>query len=61
MNIGIVTLNGGEMSPLLDARSDLEKYSAGCRRLENFIPRPYGNIERRPGLEFMHKAKAYDT
>jgi hypothetical protein len=61
MNIGIVKLNGGEMSPLIDCRSDLEKYSSGCRKLENFIPRVYGSIERRPGLRFVHKAKVYDT
>lgn len=60
-NIPIINLNGGEFSPLIDTRSDLEKYSSGCRTLENFLPRIYGAIERRPGTRFIHKAKAYDT
>lgn len=60
MNIGIISLNSGELSPVLDVRSDIEKYSSGCRILENFIPRIYGSVERRPGTRFIHKAKAYD-
>ena len=61
LNFPILNLNGGEYSPLIDARSDIEKYGSGCRTLENFIPRIYGAIERRPGTMFIHKAKAYDT
>lgn len=61
MNIPILTLNGGEYSPMIDARSDVEKYKSGCRTLENFIPRIYGPIERRPGTKFIHRAKAYDV
>jgi hypothetical protein len=56
-NIPIVNLNGGEYSPLIDARSDIEKYSSGCRKLENFFPRIYGAIERRPGTRFIKEAK----
>jgi len=57
MNIPIINFNSGELSPLIDARSDIEKYSAGCRKLENFIPRIYGIIERRPGTKFIKAAK----
>lgn len=60
-NIPILTLNGGKYSPLIDARSDVEKYQSGCRILDNYIPRVYGPVERRPGTKFIHKAKAYDT
>lgn len=45
-------LNGGEMSPLMDGRTDSDKYATGCRLLENFIVRPYGGIFKRPGLRF---------
>jgi hypothetical protein len=45
-------LNGGEMSPLMDGRTDSEKYATGCRLLENFIVRPYGGIFKRPGTRF---------
>ena len=56
-NIAIINLNGGEYSPLIDARSDIEKHKSGCRKLENFIPRIYGAIERRPGTKFIKEAK----
>lgn len=44
--------NGGEMSPLMDGRTDSDKYVTGCRLLENFIVRPYGGIFKRPGTRF---------
>ena len=56
-NIPIINLNGGLYTPLIDTRSDVEKYRSGCRTLENFIPRIYGVIERRPGTRFVKKAK----
>ena len=56
-NVPIVNLNGGEFTPLIDARSDIDKYRSGCRKLENFIPRIYGSIERRPGTRFIKAAK----
>ncbi len=56
-NIPIINLNGGLYSPLIDARSDIEKYSSGCRKLDNFLPRIYGVVERRPGTKFIKVAK----
>jgi len=56
-NVPIVSFNGGEFSPHIDARADVEKYSSGCRTLENMIPRIYGDAERRPGTEFIYEAK----
>lgn len=44
--------NGGEMSPLMDGRTDSEKYATGCRLLENFIVRPYGGVFKRPGTRY---------
>lgn len=49
--------NAGELSPLLDGRSDLEKYYSGCRILKNMIPLPYGPVERRPGTYFVTECK----
>lgn len=40
----------GEISPLMDARVDAERYAAGCRKLVNFMPRVYGGAFRRQGL-----------
>ncbi len=53
----IPTFNAGELSPYLDARSDIEKYASGCRLLENFVIMPYGGVYRRPGTEYLGEAK----
>lgn len=45
----------GETSPLLAARSDLAKYQAGCRQMENFIPLLQGPAQRRGGTRFIAK------
>ncbi|HEG44013.1 hypothetical protein LCGC14_2126350 [marine sediment metagenome] len=60
-NEPLINFNSGELSPLIDARSDIEKYKAGCRVLENMIPRVYGIAERRPGLQFIRAAIDNDT
>ena len=52
-NIPVLSFNSGELSPQIDARSDVDKYRAGCRILENMIPRIYGTAERRPGTKFI--------
>jgi hypothetical protein len=56
-NIGIIRFNGGEGTPLIDVRADIEKYSGLCRKLENFFPRIYGPAERRTGTKFIKAAK----
>ncbi|MEO6054817.1 MAG: hypothetical protein ABIP97_12470, partial [Chthoniobacterales bacterium] len=53
----IQSFNAGELSPLLDARTTLEKYGSGCLALENFLIRPYGGVDRRPGTEYLGRAK----
>lgn len=53
----ITSFNAGELSPRLESRTDLEKYSSGCRRLENFVIMPYGGVNRRPGMQWMGAAK----
>lgn len=49
----INNFNAGEISPLMGARVDSEKYGFACRKLENFIPRIYGGAFRRPGMEYL--------
>lgn len=56
----IVNLNGGEFSPILDARIDLSKYGTGHQILENFLLTPAGAIIRRPGTEFIGRPKHND-
>lgn len=52
-NIPILSFNSGELSPLVDARSDVEKHGSGCRHLQNFIPTIYGAAVRRPGTYYI--------
>lgn len=46
------TLTAGEVSPSLHGRVDLNRYMAGLKRCRNFIVRPYGGVENRPGFRF---------
>ena len=56
-DIGLTSFNTGEVSPQIDARSDVEKYAAGCRVLQNMLPLIYGGVVRRPGTEYIATAK----
>ncbi|BBD08747.1 hypothetical protein [Desulfovibrio ferrophilus] len=56
----INAFTAGELSPHLEGRTDHEKYYSGCRRLENFIPRPHGSVYKRPGTRFVARAKYGD-
>lgn len=51
------SLNAGELSPYVDSRTDLGKYYAGCSKLVNAMILPYGGVVKRPGTEFIAKAK----
>ena len=61
MKTAIVSFNGGEYSPKIDARSDTEKYTGGCRTLSNMIPLIFGGAERRPGTEFISTKGAFNA
>ena len=47
----------GELSPRLDGRNDLAKYSAGCAILENMVVYPHGAAARRPGTSFVAEVR----
>ena len=46
---------GGELTPALYGRTDLQKYDVGASTLKNMIVLRYGGATRRPG--FRHVAK----
>ncbi len=48
----------GELSPQLEGRTDIEMYFRGVKKLENFLPRPYGGAFRRPGTYYANEVKA---
>ena len=52
-NIGVVNFSSGEVTPEVDARKDIAKYTGGCRILKNMIPDTFGNADKRPGTELI--------
>ncbi len=57
----LTSFNNGEVSPHIDGRSDVAKYASSCRLLKNMLPKVYGDVERRPGTEFIAEAKVNTT
>jgi hypothetical protein len=55
--VQLTNFTGGELSPRLDGRNDLAKYSSGCSTLENLIVYPHGSAARRPGTNFVAAVK----
>lgn len=51
------SFNGGELSPLLDGRVDIAKYSTGCSEMTNFMATVQGPAMRRPGTKFVTEVK----
>ena len=51
------SFNAGELSPLMDGRTDQEKYFSGCKTLENFIPTVQGPVLRRGGTRYVGTTK----
>ena len=52
-NLPVISMNAGKLTPLIDTRADTEKYSSGCRILDNMIPLIYGPVTRRPGTKYI--------
>jgi len=61
MNLSVISLNSGKFTPLTDVRSDIEKYSSGCRILDNMIPLIYGPVTRRPGTLYIADVEDHDV
>lgn len=51
------SLAGGEVSPSIYSRVDLDKYKSCLRTARNFITHPQGGISNRCGLEYISSAK----
>lgn len=51
--IAFRNFTGGEVTPTLSARYDLQKFGTFLQCCENFIPNLHGDIERRPGMRFI--------
>ena len=55
--VQLTNFTGGELSPRLDGRNDLQKYSTGCKTLENMIIFPHGSAARRSCTQFVAEVK----
>ena len=53
----LTNFTAGELSPRLDGRNDLAKYSAGCSTVENMVIYPHGAAARRPGTQYVASVK----
>ena len=49
--------NAGELSPHVYGRTDINKYSAGAARVENFLIHAEGGVHRRAGTRFVAEVK----
>ena len=55
--VPLTSFTGGEWSPRLQGRVDIQKYNTACEVLENMVLYPHGGITRRMGLEYIGDAK----
>jgi hypothetical protein len=53
INSHTLSLSGGEISPLLFNRLDLEKRTSALAQCSNFLPLPYGGLRKRPGTKYL--------
>lgn len=57
----ITNLSKGEVAPELYGRIDTPQYTAGARRVRNFIVQRYGGLAFRPGFRFVAEADDVET
>jgi len=55
------SLNGGEFSPSLFGRQDLEKFASGCSTARNFFASYRGGMSTRAGLAYVGTCKQPGT
>ena len=53
----VTNFTTGEVSPRVEGRMDMPQYRNSCRKLENFLVRQQGGVDRRPGTFYVATAK----
>jgi hypothetical protein len=56
-NIAKQSYTGGEWSPSMYGRTDMDQYRSAVRELTNFLIHPHGGISNRPGTKFVVECK----
>lgn len=59
MRTNLRSFAGGEITPEMYGRTDLNKYQTGTTLCRNFLVLPHGPITRRPGTDYVNEA--YDS
>lgn len=54
------SFNAGEFSPLVEGRTDLDRYPASMRKMVNFVAAPQGPAIRRSGTGFVCEAYSHE-
>ena len=57
VSLALTSFSAGELSPKLDGRVDLQKYTQACKKLENMVVHPQGGATRRPGTKYVNEVK----
>jgi len=55
------SFNAGELSPRLVGRTDIDKYTSGVLKAQNFIIQPQGGAKHRSGARFVSEVKDSDN
>ncbi len=53
----MTAFNAGEVSPLMEARTDFQKYNKSARALQNMLVLVQGPVTRRPGTKYIAEVK----
>ena len=59
--IAYKNFTGGEVSPTLTGRYDLNRYANSVQRIENMLPGLHGDAARRPGTRFVADLGGYSV
>jgi len=59
--LSITNFTSGELSPLMEGRTDMAKYTSGALTAENVFIYPQGPATKRPGLKFLAETKDSTT
>jgi hypothetical protein len=52
--------NGGEISPLVYGRTDIDRYRSSLAKCKNYVPTIQGGLPRRPGSRYVAPTKTYN-
>ena len=56
-HLTITNFTAGELTPLMEGRTDMAKYQSGCLLMENFLVLPHGPAQVRPGFKYVAEIK----